>query len=243
MPEPLGKPFGCRCCGYLVLESPPPGTFDECPICNWTDTPPGQWYSGNSRPLLDAQRAFAVTGRANADDARPARPPIPTDRRDPAYIPLEVVLSDFRTRVLARVAALRQVPRPRHSLYNPTHCPECEEHEQTMASNTLESLTLVHVGNPGWDPVCYLGHDGFRYWFPTLARIALEDLESGYLCSLFGFHMGAHGEFHHAGFDPQERLVVVCILEDILALPVDLVDSDNLSEISNNLGYWRTPAM
>jgi hypothetical protein len=60
------------------------------------------------------------------------------------------------------------------------HCCECAEHDDLLASRDLDSLTIEDVGNPGWDPICFVTDHAFFYYFPALARIALEEPRYGY---------------------------------------------------------------
>lgn len=55
------------------------------------------------------------------------------------------------------------------------HCCECAEHYAELADVTVDDLAKEHVGDGAWDPTCFLTSEGFRYYFPGLARIATED--------------------------------------------------------------------
>lgn len=86
-------------------------------------------------------------------------------------------------------AAFSKVPRPEH-FTNHKHCPECAEHDELMRSRTPETLKASDVENPGWNPICFLTPEGFAYYFPALARIALSDEGVGFLTDLVPFHLG-----------------------------------------------------
>ena len=70
--------------------------------------------------------------------------------------------------------AFSSAGRPEH-FTDFTHCEECLEHDELLRSRDLDSLKLEDVGNPGWNPVCFITPQGFRYYFPALARLALAD--------------------------------------------------------------------
>ena len=63
--------------------------------------------------------------------------------------------------------------RPEH-FTNYRHCCECAEHDALLLSRDNETLCLEDVGNAGWDPLCYVDAAGFAYFFPGLARLALD---------------------------------------------------------------------
>src|SRR5690242_13994900 len=64
-------------------------------------------------------------------------------------------------------------PRPEH-FTDFTHCEECREHDDLLRSRDVDSLRGEDVGNPGWDPLCFTSAEGFAYFFPALARLALD---------------------------------------------------------------------
>ncbi len=55
------------------------------------------------------------------------------------------------------------------------HCCECEEHYLELLDVPVDALSKEHVGDGAWDPTCFLTSDGFRYYFPGMARIADAD--------------------------------------------------------------------
>ena len=73
---------------------------------------------------------------------------------------------------------------------NPGHCEECAEHEAAMQAVTPESVSLEQVGNPGWDPVCYLTDEAWRYFMPGLARLA-RGRDGEYYLDQFLFHLAS----------------------------------------------------
>lgn len=83
-------------------------------------------------------------------------------------------------RALTRVdAAFGGVARPEH-FTNWTHCCECAEHDALLRARDRQSLALADVGNPGWDPICFISPQGLAYYFPALARLALAEADPVY---------------------------------------------------------------
>jgi hypothetical protein len=54
---------------------------------------------------------------------------------------------------IRRVFATRL--RPEH-FTNHNHCDECAEHDEVLRSRSLDTLSIDDVGNPGWDPICFI---------------------------------------------------------------------------------------
>lgn len=78
--------------------------------------------------------------------------------------------------------------KPEH-FTNFRHCDECREHDETLRAHTRESISLAELGNPGWDPICFVNSiEGFRYYLPALARLSLGRGD-GYYLSQFLFHL------------------------------------------------------
>lgn len=82
---------------------------------------------------------------------------------------------------------------PEQFTRDPDHCCECREHEDSLQGKTPETLGLDELGNPGWDPACFMSAEGFLYFFPAMVRLALDDKgETAYLSS-FLFHLAFDG--------------------------------------------------
>src|SRR5215207_11413264 len=65
------------------------------------------------------------------------------------------------------------VPRPEH-FTNYTHCDECWEHDELLRSRTLQTLSIEDVGSQAWNPITMATPQGFAYYLPALARLALQ---------------------------------------------------------------------
>jgi hypothetical protein len=91
--------------------------------------------------------------------------------------------------VLAKVdEAFGNRPRPVQFVRNPVHCDECEEHEETLAKLTPETISLNEVGSPAWDPMTFASGACYQYFMPGMARLALGKGEEYYL-DQFLFHL------------------------------------------------------
>lgn len=64
-------------------------------------------------------------------------------------------------------------PRPEH-FTDFSHCEECAEHDATLLMHTRESLPRSALGYPGWNPVSFVTSEGYRYYLPAIARIAMN---------------------------------------------------------------------
>jgi hypothetical protein len=124
-------------------------------------------------------------------------------------------------------AAFGACRRPEH-FTNYTHCEECAEHDELLRSRDNDTLRIADVGNPGWDPLCYVDPAGFGYFFPGLARLALAepDPEYGWYPQQLLFHLtyeGA-GNRHLRGFSRDQRRAVALLLRQIAETRPRLAD-------------------
>ena len=94
---------------------------------------------------------------------------------------------------------------------DPNHCPECSEHNATLLSRTRENISLVELGNPGWDPICFVDENGFKYYFPALVRLTLSQETGVEYASQFLFHVINSPNCHT--FDERERMLVRKVLQ------------------------------
>ena len=73
------------------------------------------------------------------------------------------------------------------------HCEECAEHNDTLKKYARYELPLHALDNPGWDPICFLTPQAFRYLFPRLCELAYAMGEDYYL-DQFLFHLENNSE-------------------------------------------------
>ncbi len=96
------------------------------------------------------------------------------------------------------------------------HCYECADHGRVLRSHDLDTLTMEDIGNPCWDPVCYLTPQAFLYYFPAFVRLTLEDKENSWLPQYL-FHLSFVDErFDRFGsMDDAQMGVILLSLYDI----------------------------
>lgn len=133
-----------------------------------------------------------------------------------------------RDEVLAAIdAAFREEPRPAHFVREPNHCEECADHEAVLQGTSRDAISLAEVGNPGWDPLCYVTDDAFRHLLPGLARLALGSGEDYYL-DQFLFHLESG---RADALNPAQAGAVMALLEYALATMEDEIEAElNVAE-------------
>jgi hypothetical protein len=113
--------------------------------------------------------------------------------------------------------AFRSCVRPEH-FTNYNHCDECEEHDELLRSRDLHTLSIRDVGNIGWDPICFVSPEGFAYYFPALARLALaQPDEVGWYGSQLLFHLSCdRAQERISACTPDQRNAVNAYLHHLL---------------------------
>ena len=96
---------------------------------------------------------------------------------------------------------------------NLNHCDECKEHNDTLTSSSRETISLSELGNPGWDPICFINGEGMKYYFPAMVRLALNSTNEEDYLSQFLSHLSSIGLFSE--FTEQETEFVQRLLEFI----------------------------
>lgn len=128
-----------------------------------------------------------------------------------------------RDEVLAAIdAAFREEPRPAHFVREPNHCEECADHEAVLQATSREVISLAEVGNPGWDPLCYVTDDAFRHLLPGLARLALGSGDDYYL-DQFLFHLET-GRIN--ALNPAQAQAVAALLDYIRTSMADEIEAE-----------------
>ncbi len=124
---------------------------------------------------------------------------------------------------------------------NREHCTECAEHDDTLRSYTPQSITLAQLGNPAWDPICFVLAPAFKYYFPALVRLALDSQGSDCYLEQFLFHLTYQGQgsrfFNH--FSKTEREATLRVLRYIELNMGELIEQWHLAqELKRAIDLW-----
>lgn len=71
---------------------------------------------------------------------------------------------------LLRVFSKRR--KPEH-FTNYGHCSDCKEFDDLLRSFTRDNISFSELGNIAWNPISSANVEGFLYYMPALARLAL----------------------------------------------------------------------
>jgi len=127
------------------------------------------------------------------------------------------------------------------------HCCECAEHDDLLRSRDLDSLKVEEVGNPGWDPICFATDEGFLYFFPALARLALDDptYGQGWYFEQLLFHLTYEDSSNRRllAATPRQKDAVVLLLRHVQVTRPTLV-TEHLCEkaLQHALTVWGSNA-
>lgn len=141
-----------------------------------------------------------------------------------------------RDQWLAVASQLFRAPRPEH-FTDYRHCEECAEHDQTLRDTNLHSLTMEHLGNPGWDPVCFCTVEAKLYLMPALVRLTLDTIKGDAYLDQFLFHLAWNGTDNELvqRCSPEQRAFICRLLQFLLDNYTEQVDmgfcGDNLLSV------------
>jgi hypothetical protein len=144
---------------------------------------------------------------------------------------LEMVKEAFATR-----------RRPVH-FTNFKHCEECAEHDELLRSRDVDTLKLDDVGNPGWDPICFISPEGFAYYLPALARLALasnEKTHTWYVSQML-FHLCSDGHNNQRVqfCSPEQRQAIITLLHHLVETKAALIDEHRIAdELFQAIAIW-----
>lgn len=147
-------------------------------------------------------------------------------------------ISDEIIRQVQRVFADNPVP---ENYTDREHCEECAEHDDTLRAYTPETIGPDQLGNPGWDPICFVVPEAFKYYFPALVRLALDSESGNSYLDQFLFHVTYQGEesrfFSH--FSKAEREITLAVLEHIKFYLSERIKDWNLEQdLDNAIKLW-----
>ncbi|MGJ8673863.1 DUF6714 family protein [Rubritalea sp.] len=140
--------------------------------------------------------------------------------------------------ILERIyAAFSDCSRP-IQFVDETHCSECAEHNQTLIDADRETIGLDELGNPGWDPICFVDSEGFKYYFPALSRLALDESSKYEYLDQFLFHCTSG---KHAQFNKEQTQAVLHLISYINTSLKKVIDNELLGDdIKKALRLWTS---
>jgi len=150
------------------------------------------------------------------------------------------------TEILEAVrAAFGDCPRPEH-FTDYRHCEECREHDDLLRSRDPESLRVEDVGNPGWNPLCFISPEGFAYYMPALARLASDEPDAAHAWYgpqlLFHLTYGGEDNRHRKSFSPTQRRAVAGLLAHLLETRAELAREHACAdELIQAIDLWSEP--
>jgi len=100
---------------------------------------------------------------------------------------LGITMTDAQA-LAALEAAFAAARKPDH-FTDYEHCSECKDHDDVLRSRTRSTIQLSDVDNPGRNPINFLTPEGFCYYLPALARLALSQEGEAFLVDLVPFHL------------------------------------------------------
>lgn len=121
------------------------------------------------------------------------------------------------------------------------HCAECAEHDETLRISTPELLQFSEI-RPGWDPLCFVTPEGFRYYFPALVRLAIEGTGPTYFVDRLLFHLELDGRnnLRFQAFTPEQRAYVVSLLFYLVEIhAAEIEDNLDTENLFRTISIWE----
>jgi len=136
--------------------------------------------------------------------------------------------------------------RPDH-FTNFTHCSECAQHDELLRSRRKGELRAEDVSYSGWDPICFVSYEAFRYLLPDLVRLALLDPDASDEWSfpnlLFHLTYEARENEYLNAFSPDERAAVATFLRHMAETRRDALERYcDLDDTNDAVRLWQISA-
>lgn len=107
------------------------------------------------------------------------------------------------------------------------------EHDRTLQNRTPENITRDDLGSVGWNPISTMTIDAWRYWLPSLGKIAvsLDEGDRGlFLFDLIIYLENPEKNDELIKLNKKERLAILCFLERIIPMVKEKMEPDVMVE-------------
>lgn len=145
---------------------------------------------------------------------------------------------------VAKAKILFKVEKPDH-FTNFMHCDECYEHDQTLLNKSFDTIGFKELGNPGWDPLCYVNIQGMQYYFPALVRLCLNSNEDNSYIGQLCFHLDYEGTNNKylKGFTSEQKYFVAEFSKHLIESKKEIMELySDYEEMVNLLKLWKNTA-
>ena len=99
------------------------------------------------------------------------------------------------------------------------------------------------MGNSGWDPICYITAEGYKYYFSALVRLAINDIDTLEYIDLFLYGLvtnGADNMRFSIFSEDQKKFVQNLLIELVDSIPESKIKSSFLDkDFDRALEYWE----
>ncbi len=151
--------------------------------------------------------------------------------------------------ILLVESAFARVKRPEHFTdYN--HCEECKEHDKLLRSRDRATIRVSDGDNPGWNPLDFITPEGFLYYFPSLAKLALSKEGEAFLINFVPFHLcdaltnkkGHHSHRWLAVLNKQQCTAILKYVRYVAKTKRDIMTPYGAypEELDRAVAFWST---
>ncbi|MDF3197042.1 DUF6714 family protein [Pseudomonas sp. 1928-m] len=137
---------------------------------------------------------------------------------------------------------LFNTPKPEH-FTDFGHCEECLDHDLTLVNSDVDSIGFDKLGNPGWDPICYVEAEGFIYYFPAFVRLCVNSNSDHSYISQFLFHLSYDGKKNRytLAFSAEQRNFTLKFLNYLAEAKIDTITLYGDEEmLSSTIEIWAS---
>lgn len=124
--------------------------------------------------------------------------------------------------------------RPDHFI-DSKHCEECSEHEATLASKDIDSISFMDVGNIAYSPIGFISVEGFLYYLPGLARLITGTGEEYFLDN---FLIYLENEQRRNALNQKEKKALADYLIELKSVIPDSIQDNLDGEDLDELIEW-----
>lgn len=125
--------------------------------------------------------------------------------------------------------------KPEH-FTNYRHCEDCKEFDDVLRYFKRDDISFSELGNIAWNPISSVNIEGFLYYLPALARLALGKGDS-YFVDQFLIHVDKQDRLGNMNQEEKSvfRDYLIWLSEEMESEIKENLDDEDLRELINRL--------